>query len=218
MSLRTFALRTVGVGAFVVATAGAALANNWSAFNAWTSISGVGVSYDGIRSFDVSLSAGATMVYGGTTYNLTKIFGFFSLDVDGIDGNGNDLIADGADFGTAPNDWTWTTDIDHQHPADSVGGWEGNPAHEFIPPTETFTYDTGFDVGRVAYFGFHFMYYDPTLTSGFGSAGNPYTAYFKGPTDGHGHPRFEVPEPITSSLMGASALLFLRRRSRKRNA
>lgn len=220
MYIRPVLSRAAIVAALTAVSAGAALANSWSAFNQWDSISGVGVAYNGVRTFTVSLAPGATMVVGGTTYNITKIFGFFSLDADGIDGNGNDLIADGSDFTDGSKDWVWVTDNDHAHPADSVGGWEGNPAQEFIPPDQQFTYNSSpaFDVTRVASFGFHMMYYNPTITSGTGSAGTPYTAYFKGPTDGHGHPRFEVPEPVTSSLMGASAIMFLRRRMRKRTA
>lgn len=68
-------------------------AQSRSSFQTPTAMTGVSVNKLDSTNFSVSLAAGATMTIGGTTGQITDIFGFWALDDD------NDLSGTGSDFG-----------------------------------------------------------------------------------------------------------------------
>lgn len=204
-------IRVAGAVALLWATVGTSQAVDWNSFHSVTSLSGIGVVWDGSLGFTVSVDPTATMLIGSDTYHITEVFGFYLLNNTNT-GTPN-LNATGSDFfdprgNGNPNVWSFEGD------GHNWAGWEGNPEHALIPPPIKFNFDS-LTVSSISDLGFHFRTLE-TLSSGLGG-GN--TAFFKvAPNDDHHGHVSETPEPVTSSLMVAGALAFLRRRVRRKAA
>lgn len=179
----------VGVG-LTLACASGAFGQSFNSFHSWTAVSGVHVDEVGSLGYTVSLDAGATMVWNGSTYTITDIFGFWCLSSSSSVGLSS----------TGVNQSHWKYDTDNNN---ACSGWDDNSKTYDIPPAVTFYYDT-LDKSKVADYGLHFTIKD--------NQGLTQTAFFKGTLVS------DTPEPVTSSLLAASALLFVRRRLRRRVA
>jgi hypothetical protein len=81
----------------------------------------------GELSYTVTLASDAYIVYQGTQYPVTVLWGFYAVNKTG--NSGNDFTATGADIG----EWTWG-----QKPNKgallSVGGWTDSPKKEALEP------------------------------------------------------------------------------------
>lgn len=178
------ALTLVGIGCFDAF----ASAQSYNAFNAADGIYGIGVNQSNL-SYTVSMSPGAYLMLGGNHYDITDMFGFWSVS------GTNPLNASGAD----QISWNWNT---HSTGGGYIAGWDNNSKSNDIQPggNLTFTFDA-ITQANVEGYGFHF-----SLAQDFNGSN---TAFFRGPLN-------PVPEPASLAGVGLGliAVIGFRRRAK----
>lgn len=180
-------VRVCALMGLVVLGGGVATAQSYSSFNAADGIFGVSVSHNNLD-YTVAMSPGAYLLLGGNHYDITDIFGFWSLS------GSNSLGASGVD----QISWNWNT---HSTGGD-IAGWTNNSKSNDIQAGEQLTFTYGaLNQANVEGYGFHF-----SLAQNFNGSN---TAFFRGPLN-------PVPEPASLACLGVgAAALMLRRRQRK---
>jgi hypothetical protein len=172
--------------ALLGAASSTAFSQSYSAFNATTSIFGVGVTHTGMT-YTVSLSSGAYLMMGGTHYDITNIFGFWSV-------SGTHPLSGS---GTTQHNWSFNSKTTG---GGYTAGWtdpsKGNDI--VVGGHQSFTY-AALTQPNVEQYGFHF-----SLAQNFGS-GN--TAFFRGQVQG-------VPEPSSYAVGGLCLAALVHRRKK----
>ena|SRR5579862_5421257 len=167
-----------------------ASAQSYGSFSDLTSLSGVNVTAANSLDYTVKLNSGATMVFDGTTYDVTQVFGFFQLSASNSLGTptGNDI-----------NDWKFVTKSDN---SGQIAGWDHNSNNGRLNAgdSQSFAYTT---IKPSDQYGFHFTY---TNTNGKGTS----TGYFAAPQP--------APEPCTMLALGAGIVGAIRVRRKNRSA
>jgi len=166
-----------------VAGATLSMAQSYGSFQSATGIYGVDVHQSGLN-YTVSLEPGAYLDFSNTHYDITDVFGFWTLSAN------NPLNASGAD----QNNWNWNAKSNNG----DIAGWTDNSKHDDILPngSQTFTY-SALSQSNVEDYGFHL-----TLAQSI-NGGN--TAYFTGPLN-------PVPEPASIACLGVGLFALIRRR------
>ncbi|HWA81988.1 MAG TPA: PEP-CTERM sorting domain-containing protein [Fimbriimonadaceae bacterium] len=181
--MRTRAFRTLTLVSSCCLSAAFASAQSYNSFNLTDGIYGIGVNQNNL-SYTVSMSPGAYLMLGGSHYDITDVFGFWSLS------GANPLNASGAD----QIQWNWNSHSTGGY----IAGWNNNSKSNDIQPGGqlTFTYDA-LTQANVEGYGFHF-----SLAQNFNGSN---TAYFRGPLN-------PVPEPAGLAAVGLGLAALLRRR------
>ena len=179
-------MRKLLAGLGIVALAVSASAQSRSSFLDVTSLSGISVTPAG-NTYTVALGAAPTFDFGGNTYHIVSLIGFWVLSNDGS------VSATGADFSSATGNWSWNENA-------GIAGWKTNYAGgaNGVDPngSQAFTYAT-IDASTVDQYGFHVVT----------------TELFPGTQGNTGH--ITVPEPTTLAALGIGfAALIARRRKR----
>jgi hypothetical protein len=148
-------------------------------------INGVTVLNTSGLTYEIRLDPGATLTFGGNTYGITQLFGFWSLHAD----DGVNTLG-----GTGTDQSNWEFGYSGAGTGE-IAGWDGNAnAVRLLPgDSKTLTY-TSLNQSAIDGFGFHLQY---------GTAGT--TAFFKGATSG-------VPGPLAIAPFLGGLIVALRRR------
>ncbi|MCA9279449.1 MAG: hypothetical protein H6815_01540 [Phycisphaeraceae bacterium] len=121
----------------------AASAQTRSSFLSVDAIAGVSVTQLTATSFEVSVSSSPTFSVGGSTYNITDLFGFWAL------ADTNDLL------GTSTSSFSVWNENENNASAGGIAGWKTNPNTGLTASTTlVFNFDA-FDANEVDRFGFH---------------------------------------------------------------
>jgi hypothetical protein len=178
--------RTYILGFGVAALVGAAqigAAQSYNSFHATDGIYGVVVTQSGLD-YTVSVEANPYLMIGGLEYDITDVFGFWSLSAN------NALDASGA----GQHNWSWNESSSSGY----IAGWNDPSKKDDIQPGGSldFTYDT-LNQSSVENYGFHF-----SLVQAFQGSN---TAYFSvNPS----------PEPVSLGALALGSLALIRRRRR----
>jgi len=176
-------LRKVLAGLAVATLAASASAQSRSSFLDVTSISGITVS-NVAATYTVTLDATPSFDFGGNTYNIISLIGFWVLSNDGS------VTATGSDFSSATGDWAWNENA-------GIAGWKTNymgGANGVDPSgSQAFTFSS-IDASTVDQYGFHVVL----------------DGIFPGTTGNTGH--ITVPEPGTIAALGVGLAALLARR------
>lgn len=171
----------------VVASAMASAQSISSFYNAY--IDGISVSQSG-NTITLNVDGSASVLYNGTTYNVTDVFGVWALDF----GPNPTLSATGGT--TVIDSENWTFDSSNGG-GGRIRGWKTNPNTGLTPPdAASFTYTTL--SGDIDEWGYH-VRFDQLFENTGG-----YTAYF--------YHDEAVPEPATMALAAPLALAWYRRK------
>lgn len=180
-------MRKLSIILGLAVVASSAMAQSRSSFIDLTSTSGVTVTSLGGNKYTVNLSGAPTVRFGGQTYHVTDVFGFWAL-------SDNDNLT-----GSTSNFGVWTADS-NQSGTGGIVGWKTNPNTGIKPSgSQQFQFNT-LDAASVERFGFHFRVAETLADCSntfYGSVRNP------------------APEPASLAALGVGAVALIRRRKKK---